>query len=928
MEYIQEFTEFIQSKGFDPVGDIKITDGKFDKLKISSDKGRKYSLSYRLTVDELGAVGQFKCWSEGIFYTWNSKQKNNWTEEQKKAWAEKKRAQEKEEAEYQERKINRLSSRLKRLYKNLPSCPENHPYLKKKQISADGVKYRAKDESIILPAYQPDGRMSSLQKIFKNGVKIMLKGGIIKDSYLPIINKGDSKDVICIVEGWATGKSVYEDAGFPVMVSWTANNIESVAKRARKNYPKANIILCADNDAFKFDFKKKPDGVDDEKIDGDDKRWEEWREEGILYNTGVSVCEKVAYKIKGSVIWPEFKDKKTKPTDFNDLHCLEGSESVKLRIHEAAFPSFGDDPHEAHDGVEDSNPLNTPPHMSTYDDYQPEETEIVGDFGLPFKVLGFNDGKYYYLPFGMRQIVTLSPSGHSLNNLLQLASLEEWEMFFAGGSRQRPSTQTIVTNATDMLMRLAEKRGVFQEENMVRGAGAWMDAGRKILHCGDIIYEDGVPKQPKDVLSKYVYISAPKLFRPSNNPLSNSEAFELRKICEMPTWDKKLSGSLLAGWLVVSSICSMISWRPHIWIRGEAESGKSTIIDKIIKPVLGDIALNLDGGTTEPAIRELMRYDGRPIIYDEAESRNQSQRSTMEGVLMLARKASSGATIAKFGQRPFKAQFCACFSAINPSIKDYADESRITLLVLKKNRKHTAQDDYDALLNKIDDVITPDFSSRLLARTVNLMPNIIHNISIFKKAVRHELKQARLSDQLAPMLAGLYSLTSEKKISLEDAQKWISEQDFKTQQEISDEPDYIKCISHLATSSIRINTSHGTKDAAIGELVYSAYKEGGDYIKEVADKALRLACIVVKNETVSIGAKSPVLTKIFKGTAWEDGWSGTLTDIPESQYLNACYFAAGIPKSRAVRFPIHYFVQSEFQSEMALEIDDETEIDF
>jgi len=162
-----------------------------------------------------------------------------------------------------------------------------------------------------------------------------------------------------------------------------------------------------------------------------------------------------------------------------------------------------------------------------------------------------------------------------------------------------------------------------------------MDAGRAVLHCGDMLYIDGVKTELHMIRSKYVYISSSKLLIPHEKPLETSQAIKLRYLCESLVWDNQLSGSLLAGWLVIAPICAMLDWRPHIWITGQAGAGKSTVLNSIIKPILGDIAMCYDGGTTEAAIRETMRNDGRPIVYDEAEPSD-----TMTNVMMLSRSAS------------------------------------------------------------------------------------------------------------------------------------------------------------------------------------------------------------------------------------------------------------------------------------------------
>ena len=84
-----------------------------------------------------------------------------------------------------------------------------------------------------------------------------------------------------------------------------------------------------------------------------------------------------------------------------------------------------------------------------------------------------------------------------------------------------------------------------------------------------------------------------------------------------------------------------MEYRPHIWITGESESGKSTVIRRLAKVILGKIGVFMEGGTTEASIREIMGNDARPLILDEAEASEQA----MAGIIALARKATKNTSL-------------------------------------------------------------------------------------------------------------------------------------------------------------------------------------------------------------------------------------------------------------------------------------------
>jgi putative DNA primase/helicase len=537
-------------------------------------------------------------------------------------------------------------------------------------------------------------------------------------------------------------------------------------------------------------------------------------------------------------------------------------------------------------------------------DSQPLQHDIPEAPQKKFKILGYSGDNYYYFPYSKKQIVALTPGGHSIQNLLQLADLWFWRENYGG--KDGASDGRISLAAANDLIKRATARGIFDESVSVRGCGAWMDAGRVILHCGDRLYVDGKETDIIDLKSKYTYVASAKLMSPHNEPLSNAEAYQLRVLCEMPSWENKLSGSLLAGWLVVAPICAALEWRPHIWVTGQAESGKSTIMDKIISRVLGSFALRLDGGTTEPAIRSMMRYDARPVIYDEAEGGGK-YKNIMAGVMALVRLASSGGTVGKFGQTQFTARFMTCFSAIRPPIREFADETRISQLRLKQNRSATASDDYRVLLLAIESTITEDFAARMLSRILLNMPVLLANIKTFRKAASAVIKGARASDQIAPMLAGLFFLHGTNEVSQERAEEFIKQQDWSFHTAIAEDNDPTRCIQHLCGHTVKYTPSNGSAvDVSIGDLLDSCQKINQDINIDWSRKTLRASGILVKEDGIVIANRSAQLEKIFKDTPWSVGWKSALEAIEGSKKLDKTYFSSG-NEQKATWLPLGMF---------------------
>jgi len=140
-----------------------------------------------------------------------------------------------------------------------------------------------------------DGKtVHSIQFISPTGQKRFLKGGKIKGMFYQI-KPESSPERLLICEGFATGARLYMETNIPVIVGFSASNLPFVAKAIRKRYPRANILICGDNDHAT---------------------------EG---NPGKAAAIKAAKACYGKWTIPDFTGftPTRKQTDFNDLHLMQ-----------------------------------------------------------------------------------------------------------------------------------------------------------------------------------------------------------------------------------------------------------------------------------------------------------------------------------------------------------------------------------------------------------------------------------------------------------------------------------------------------------------------------------------------------------------------------------------------------------------------------
>lgn len=866
-DYIRQFLDFL-AKDFQPYSSLEIIpDDNIHYYRLTIDKPGEKRGSYCLLIDGDDVLGRATNHKTGQTEGFSSKSNRKFTAEEKEEFKQRMAARKKKTDAEEALKQFEIAKECEAIWKKaIPA--ESHPYLTKKKVKSYGLKeWQGK---LLIPLYENE-KVCGLQMIADDGFKFFgyldsdgkIQGCKMKGRYYPMAKKSEIKtfNKIILTEGYATAASIREATNLPVICAFNAGNLMPVAEIMRKKYPTSLILVAADNDEF-TEINGIPDNIGIKKAN--------------------AVCKGISNVI---MTWPEFPDnEQTKYTDFNDAALHIGYEYVKTRIISAGV------------GTE-ITPVNLG--MQTYAGTNlPSINKRTALDGLKFKILGYNNGLYYYFPYQLRQIVALTASSHTPQNLMQLDDWGAWEDAFAEAGS---ATSKIVIAASNALIGTAKRMSVFQEEDTVRGGGLWVDNGRYVLNTGNALYVNGEKKGFNEIETDFIYVAAAKLLSPEAIGLSNSEAHQLRVICESVTWESKLSGSLLAGWLVIAPICAALEYRPHIYIEGQPEAGKSTVLDRIVKGVIGKFGIYVHGGTTEPALREIMGYDARPLIYDEAEP-----SPTMDSVIFMARRASTGSLIKKFGQRPFKARFCACLGAINPPVNKLADETRISFMKIKKNTKATAGQDFEKLEEMIDSTITEEFARRLLARTLKHIDVLMANIKVFKKAARIVLGSARAGQQIGTMIAGLYLLSRTDIVTPEAAEKWIREYDWTDHTAITEESNPVRLVRHITSSIIRMQISGSPKELSVGDLITVANKN----IHSDEDKLLRNYGIAVKEGFVDIANQSQNMAKLLRGTDWEAKWSRTLSDYVGAEKRKSAYFKPGIVTS-AIRLPIAAFIGAD-----------------
>jgi len=560
-----------------------------------------------------------------------------------------------------------------------------------------------------------------------------------------------------------------------------------------------------------------------------------------------------------------------------------------------------------------STPLELDAEQSGFEpEPEPELPEL--DPNAHFTCLGFDGDAYYYRPHSTGQVLRLSRSAHTSTNLVALAaSLDYWEQLAPGGRGGVDWTKAAAT-----LFAISAQRGVYNPDR-IRGRGAWWDEKRTVLHLGDRLIVNGqthMVLKPFD--SRYLYQRMSELNGPGKEkPLGDAEAFEILELANRFHWEVPASGLLLAGWVTLAPICGALPWRPHAWLTAAAGSGKSAILDRYVAPLLADMGLIVAGNTTEAGLRQTLRCDALPVVFDEAESNEKADQVRMQNILALARVASSESHATMLKGSPggdvtrFNIRSMFLMSSIATALKQGADRSRFAQLTLRSPTELPKEDrmkHWEELDRDLDRLVTREASLRLIARTVSLIPTIRQSVRVFSRVAAEHFDSQRLGDQYGTLLAGAWALQSSQVPTDGQAKHLITTNDWEPYSQTTEVPDEQRCIHRILQHQVRVEAESKTISRTLGELVEIAGHRATDFdiTPSKAQDVLGRHGLKVDSDQgqLLVSNTAEAIASILKETPWSHSWATVLSRLQGATKAGAVRFRGAGAVSRAVSLQI------------------------
>lgn len=542
-----------------------------------------------------------------------------------------------------------------------------------------------------------------------------------------------------------------------------------------------------------------------------------------------------------------------------------------------------------------------PPELrkKSYHQIQEERFKWLSD-EAPFTVCGYDEAHLYVLPVvsGLIQALKLEKLRQETQLCLLTPDGEKTWFYSPFTYETEKGRQVIDWNAIgDMLASSRQMLSIFNPE-MIRGRGCWIDDGRAVMHLGDELVLNCKRMPINTIQSRFIYAKSRDLPGPAETPLSDEEANTLADILSRFNWEKPADHFHLLGWIVSALICGAVPWRPNAHLTGPSGAGKTTVLESFVEPLLAGLAFKTNGSGSEAGIRQSLKHDSLPVIFDEIEGESRADKARIKALYQLMRGASSpgGAQVVKGSSSGVAQTFLIrsnfLLSSINVGLENEADINRTAVLTLRPLRKEQVdnRDETDQLLADI----TQETGRKLLARVLNQIDVILENCRVFKRACSQHRGTARAGDVYGTLAACALAFFPEgdRVLTVPEALDILRRYAPLADDEVSPtevggdgaDRDAQACLDLLLTLQLRVARTVGIDktqrtvslltalEAIAG--VHSGYED-----IEVAFRDVGLK--VINHVELAVSPDHPVLAKHFADSPWaSSAWSRALKRHP------------------------------------------------
>lgn len=224
--------------GLDPPGDL-ILDGK---LRRFNSGGKRDKSAWYVVFGDGVPAGRFGDWREGLEVTFRADVGRRLSAVEEMAHKARMEEAKRQRDEARRLQAEAAADTVTEIWTGAAPATADHPYLKRKGIQPNGARVTG-DGRLVVPLYNPDGELSSLQYISADGEKRYHTGGITKACFWSV---GVESETVYLAEGFATAATIHEVTGSQCFVAYSASNLVHAAQFIKSRHN--NLVIVADND--------------------------------------------------------------------------------------------------------------------------------------------------------------------------------------------------------------------------------------------------------------------------------------------------------------------------------------------------------------------------------------------------------------------------------------------------------------------------------------------------------------------------------------------------------------------------------------------------------------------------------------------------------------------------------------------------------
>lgn len=299
--------------------------------------------------------------------------------------------------------------------------------------------------------------------------------------------------------------------------------------------------------------------------------------------------------------------------------------------------------------------------------------------------LGFFDGKYYFYSTKTKELRDYTLEKLRAGNLEEMAVPSYWAQRFTpifDKDSGLPLNKCNWKETTSQIVQKQNDLGAFKNDK-IRGIGSWNDNGYHVLNLGDKLLIDG------EVVGFGKDMRLSKFYKPSNEvrieyiEKPKRDFSSLINAFNLIDFKSDRDRIIALGFVAYAQVFTQRRWRPHIWVRADKGTGKSSLLE-FVNELLPNSQMFQD--STSAGVRQTVGVDSRVCLIDEAEGDSHRTKQIIE----LARQSSSGdkTTVARGtptgSNIVFNPQLCFFFASIRAADLTPADESRIFQISMQK----------------------------------------------------------------------------------------------------------------------------------------------------------------------------------------------------------------------------------------------------